>query len=54
MEGRLAPSRQGGEGVVVLGALPLRQFAENLPLNGGCFGEGVGGDLRGVRDWVVV
>ena len=45
---------RGGEGVVVLGALPLRQFAENFPLSGGCFGEGVGGDLRGVRDWVVV
>ena len=36
---------------MVLGALPLRQFAESFPLSGGCFGEGVGGDLRGVRDW---
>ena len=39
---------------MVLGALLLRQFAENFPLSGGSFGEGVGGDLRGVRDWVVV
>ena len=53
-EGRLAPPRQGGEGVVVLGALSLRQFAENFPLSGECFGEGLGGDLRGVCDWVVV
>ena len=53
-EGRLAPPRQGGEGVVVLGALPLHQFAEDFPLSGGGFGEGVGGSLRGVCDWVVV
>ena len=27
---------------MVLGALPLRQFAENFPLRGGFFGDGVG------------
>ena len=53
-EGRLTPPRQGGEGVMVLGALSLRQFAESFPLSGGGFGEGCGGDLRGVCDWVVV
>ena len=53
-EGRLAPLHQGGEGVVVRGAFPLLQCAENFPLSGGGFGEGVGGDLRGVCDWVVV
>ena len=53
-QGRLTPPRQGGEGVVVRGALSFRQFAENFPLSGGAFREGVGGDLRGVCDWVVV
>ena len=50
-EGRLARPRQGGEGVVVLGALPFRHFAKNVPLSGGSFGKRVGGDLRGVCDW---
>ena len=49
-EGRLTPSRQGGEGVVVRGALSLRQFAEIFALSGGGLGERVGGDLRGVCD----
>ena len=53
-EGRLAPPCQGGEGVVVHGALSLRQFAENVPLSGGGLREEVGGDLRAVCDWVVV
>ena len=53
-EGRLTPPRHWGEGVVVRGALSFRQFAENSPLSGGGFGEGVGGELRGVCDWVVV
>ena len=53
-ESRLAPLRHGGKGVVVRGAFPLRQFAENFPPTGGGFGEGVGGDLRGLSDLVVV
>ena len=53
-EGRLKPLRQGGEGVVVRGALPLHQFAKDFPLSRGGFREGVGGDLRRVCDWVVV
>ena len=45
-KGGLAPLRQGGEGIMVLGAILLPELTEYFPVSGGGLGEGVGGHLR--------